>query len=95
MDTEMDQRSVLDPQPIFNGQHLVDTKVFEGETLQALLERSDEARQICGIAPGQDMSQYTFEQMGEDGLANEVGLQHGIQANGQYLVAPANFIRAA
>lgn len=94
MDMQPLNRTVLNPQPAFNGQHLHDTKVFEGETFQQLLERSDEARHICGIRPGEDLAQFTFEQVGADGVLEVVGVSGVLRANGAYQVAPSNFVRA-
>jgi hypothetical protein len=91
---QQNNRTVLNPQPAFNGQHLHDTKVFEGETLQELIGRAEEARRICGIGPGEDLSQFTFERQAADGVLEVAGLTDVIQANAEYVVAPSNFIRA-
>lgn len=94
MEVQGQDRVVLNPQPSFNGQYLNETKVFEGETLQQLLDRSEEARRVCGIAPGQDLGQYTYEKTAADGTNDVVGLQQPLTADGKYQIAPSNFERA-
>jgi len=89
-DQQQEQRRVvLNPQPLFNGTQLMETKVFAGETLSELVERSAEAREKCGIQEGGQLSEFSVEVKLPDGMMTQFGLDQALEPGGDYVIAPS------
>jgi len=82
------QRDVLNPQPIFNGMLLMETKVFAGETLSELVQRSAEARRCCGIQEDPQLNYYHIEILRQDGTADCIHFDCPIELGGEYVIHP-------